>query len=52
MSLWIVLAIALIGLWLAFKAVGLLVRLALWALVLGAVYWLVAPHLGLPMPWR
>jgi hypothetical protein len=52
MSLWIVLAIALIGLWLAFKAVGLVVRLALWALVLGAVYWLVAPHLGLPTLWR
>lgn len=52
MSLWIVLAIALVGLWLAFKAVGLVVRLALWALVLGAVYWLVAPYLGLPMPWR
>jgi hypothetical protein len=52
MSLWIVLAIAVLGLWLAFKAVGLVVRLALWALVLGAVYWLVAPHLGLPTLWR
>lgn len=52
MSLWIVIAIAALALWLAFKAVGLLVRLALWALVLGAAYWLIAPLLGLPMPWR
>lgn len=52
MSLWVVVAIVLVGLWLAFKAVGLLLRIALWALVLGAVYWFIAPHLGLPVPWR
>lgn len=50
MSLWIVVLIVVIGAWLAFKAVGLLVRLALWAVVLGALYWLLAPHLGLPLP--
>jgi hypothetical protein len=50
MSLWIVVLIVVVGAWLAFKAVGALVRLALWAVVLGALYWLLAPHLGLPMP--
>lgn len=50
MSLWIVILIVVIGTWLAFKAVGVLVRLALWVVVLGALYWLLAPHLGLPMP--
>lgn len=52
MSLWIVVLVVALCAWLAFKAVGALVRLALWAVVLGAAYWLLAPHLGLPMPWR
>ena len=46
----IVAIVILVGLWLAFKAVGLLVRLLVWAVILGAVYWLLAPHLGLPLP--
>ena len=46
----VAIVIILVGLWLAFKAVGLLVRLLIWAVILGAVYWLLAPHLGLPMP--
>jgi hypothetical protein len=50
MSLWMVILIVVIGAWLAFKAVGLLVRLALWVVVLGALYWLLAPRFGLPMP--
>jgi hypothetical protein len=50
MSLWIVILIVVLGAWLALKTVGLLVRLALWAVVLGALYWLLAPHLGLPLP--
>jgi hypothetical protein len=50
MSLWIVVLVVVIGAWLALKAVGLLVRLALWVVVLGALYWLVAPYLGLPVP--
>lgn len=41
--------IIVIGLWLAFKAVGLVVRLLVWAVILGAAYWLLAPYLGLPM---
>lgn len=50
MSWLAVVAIAL-GLWLVFKAVGLLVRLVLWVVILGALYWLIAPHLGLPAPF-
>ena len=42
--------VILVGLWLAFKVVGLFFRLLVWAVVIGAVYWLVAPHIGLPMP--
>lgn len=48
---WIAIIVILVGLWLAFKAVGMLVRLVIWAVIIAAVYWLVAPHLGLPMPW-
>ena len=46
----VAIVIILVGLWLAFKAVGLFIRLLIWAVILGAVYWLLAPHLGLPMP--
>ena len=47
---WIAILIVIIGLYLAFKAVGLVIRLLIWAVILGAIYWLVAPHLGLPLP--
>lgn len=47
---WFALALIALAVYLAFKAVGLLVRLLLWAVVLGAAYWLLAPHLGLPLP--
>lgn len=36
--------------YLAFKVAGWLFKLLLWACVLGLGYWLLAPHLGLPMP--
>lgn len=35
---------------LAFKAAKWVVKLLLWACVLGVGYWLLAPRLGLPMP--
>ncbi|GAB6197207.1 hypothetical protein PAGU2595_025290 [Lysobacter xanthus] len=47
---WIAILVIVIGLYLAFKAVGLMIRLLIWAVILGAIYWLLAPHLGLPMP--
>lgn len=48
---WIALIVLIIAAWLALKAVGLVVRLVLWVVVLGAAYWFLAPHLGLSMPW-
>lgn len=47
---WIALVVLVIAAWLAFKAVGLVVRLLLWAVVLLAAWWLLAPLLGLPGP--
>lgn len=35
---------------LAFKVAKFAFKLLLWACVLGVGYWLLAPHLGLPMP--
>ena len=40
--------IILVGLWLAFKVVGLFFRLLVWAVIIGAAYWVIAPHLNLP----
>lgn len=48
---WIAIGVVVLGAWLALKAVGFVARLLFWALVLGAAYWLLAPHVGLPMPW-
>lgn len=49
---WIAVLVVIVGIWLALKAVGFAVRLALWVVVLAAAYWFLAPMLGLPMPWR
>jgi hypothetical protein len=48
---WIALAVLVVAAWLAVKAVGLVVRLVLWIVVLGAAYWFLAPLLDLPRPW-
>ena len=48
---WIAILVIVIAGWLALKAVGLVVRLLLWIVVIGAVYAVLAPHLGLPTPW-
>ena len=45
---WMGLVIAIIGIWLALKVVGVFFKLAMWALVLFGLYWFLAPHLGLP----
>ena len=41
----------LIGLYFAFKVAGFFFKLAMWVLVIVGVYWLLAPHLGLPWPF-
>lgn len=38
------------GLYLAFKLVGLLLKGAMWLLVIGGLYWLIAPLAGWPLP--
>lgn len=43
--------LVLLGLYLAFKAVGLMMRMLFWAVVIAGLYWLAAPFLGLPMPF-
>lgn len=44
---WIVIALALLALYLTFKAVGLFVKLAIWAVVLVAAWYLLGPQLGI-----
>ncbi|HET7126584.1 MAG TPA: hypothetical protein VFI26_05770 [Lysobacter sp.] len=45
---WIAILILVLGLWLVFKAVKLVFKLLAWCLLLGGLYWLLAPILGLP----
>ena len=40
-----------IGLWLALKVVGFVLKVAVWCIAIVAIYWLLAPHLGLPWPF-
>lgn len=47
---WVAIGVIVLAAWLALKAVGTAIKLLLWAVVLGAAYWLVAPHAGLPWP--
>jgi hypothetical protein len=37
--------------WLAVKVVGFLFKGALVLVAFAVIYWLAAPHLGLPQPW-
>lgn len=48
---WVGILLAVVGVFLALKVVGFAMKLALWALVLCGLYWLLAPHLGLPRPF-
>ncbi|WP_147651301.1 DUF4175 domain-containing protein [Vulcaniibacterium gelatinicum] len=45
---WLAIALVVLGLYLAFKVVGFLLRLLLWGVVLGGGYWLLAPYFGWP----
>lgn len=47
----VVIAVVLVMIFFAFKAVGMVLRLALWAVILYGIYWLVAPHIGGGRPW-
>ena len=45
---WLALVAVIIGLYLAFKVVGVLLKIALWLLVVVAAYWFVGPWFGWP----
>lgn len=45
---WLGIAMVVIGIYFALKAVGFAMKLAMWALVLFGAYWFLAPHLGWP----
>lgn len=47
----IAVVVAMVGMYLAFKAVRLMVRLVIWAVVLGAAYFALAPVAGWPSPF-
>ncbi len=48
---WIAIALVIVGIYLAIKVAGFALKLVLWVVVLGAAYWLLAPMLGLPIPF-
>ena len=45
---WMGVVLVVIGLYRALKLAGLALKLAMWALVLLGLYWLLAPMAGLP----
>lgn len=47
----IAIIVLLIAAWLAVKVVGFLFKAGMVLLAFAALYWLAAPHLGLPQPW-
>jgi hypothetical protein len=48
---WVGIVLIVVGLYLALKVAGFVLKLAMWGLVLLGVYWLLAPYLGLPAPF-
>ena len=48
---WVAIVLVVLGIYLAIKVAGLALKLLLWALVIGAAYWLLAPLLGMPVPF-
>ena len=48
---WVGIILVVVGLFFAVKVAGMAMKLAMWALVLCGLYWLVAPALGLPRPF-
>ena len=45
---WLALVAVIIGLYLAFKVAGFVLKIALWLLILVVAYWWLAPMLGWP----
>jgi len=47
----IAILLLLLAAWLAVKVVGFLFKIGLVLVAFAALYWLVAPQIGLPQPW-
>ena len=45
---WLGIVLVVVGIWLALKVVGFVLKLVMLALVLFGGYWFLAPHLGMP----
>ena len=48
---WLGMLLIVVGIYLALKVAGFALKLAMWVLVIAGVYWLLAPYLGLPVPF-
>jgi len=48
---WIALVVLVLLAWLAFKAIGFMVRIALWVAMAAVAYWLFAQLFGWPVPF-
>ena len=48
---WIAILLIIVGLWLALKVVGFVLKIAVWGIAIVAIYWLAAPYFGLPWPF-
>ena len=48
---WIAIVLIVIGVWIAIKAAGALLKLVFWGVALAGVYWLLAPYLGAAWPF-
>ena len=49
---WVAIVLLVLGVYLAIKVAGFALKLLLWAMVIGAAYWLLAPMLGMPVPFQ
>lgn len=48
---WLGIVLVVVGLYLALKVAGFMMKLLMWGIVLVGLYWLLAPVLGLPSPF-
>jgi len=48
---WLGMLLIVLGIYLALKVAGFALKLVMWVLVIAGVYWLLAPYLGLPIPF-
>lgn len=48
---WLGIVLIVLGIYLALKVAGFALKLAMWALVIAGVYWVLSPYLGLPVPF-